>query len=131
MSNRLTDKQEAFVQAMLVPNTSQRAAYKKAYPNINMKESTIDSKASILMKSDKVKARFDDLKGKLRAKAEEEGILTAADVLKKVHDIILRNERADDKTALKALETYGKSLGIWIDTVEVKNEIVVVGDIDD
>lgn len=80
-ANILTDKQEKFVQG-LMKGLSQREAYKQAYSTSKMKESTIDEKACILLKNDKVRARFEDLHGKVIAKAEEETIADAIEIMK-------------------------------------------------
>lgn len=60
MSN-LTTKQEKYVQG-LVAGLSQRQAYIEAYPSAKKwKEQNVDSKASNLLKSDKVQARYQAL----------------------------------------------------------------------
>ncbi len=64
----LTTKQELFVQS-LIQGYSQREAYKMAYEADNMKDETIDSKASILFKTEKVRARYEELKNELKEKA--------------------------------------------------------------
>lgn len=58
--NKLTAKQEKFV-LNVVSGMSQRAAYRDAYPNSKMKDSVVDVKASELLKSGKVKVRYDEL----------------------------------------------------------------------
>lgn len=58
--NKLTAKQEKFV-LNVVSGMSQRAAYRAAYPNSKMKDSVVDVKASELLKSGKVKVRYDEL----------------------------------------------------------------------
>ena len=82
----LTKKQEKFV-SELIKGKSQREAYKKAYDASRMKDTTIDSKASILFKDEKVRARFDELKGKVVARAEEKTIMSALEVLKEIESI--------------------------------------------
>ena len=64
----LTTKQELFVQS-LIQGYSQREAYKMAYEADNMKNETIDSKASILFKTEKIRARYEELKNELKEKA--------------------------------------------------------------
>ena len=61
----LTIKQEIFVQR-LIEGCSQREAYKFAYETDNMKDETIDVKASNLFKTDKVRARYEELKNELK-----------------------------------------------------------------
>ena len=67
MSN-LTPKQEAFVQA-LIAGKSQREAYKEAYNATNMKDKTIDEKACVLFKTDKVRKRYEELLEEHKQKA--------------------------------------------------------------
>ena len=56
----LTSKQEKFIQA-LVAGKSQRQAYKEAYNAAKMKDKTIDERASVLFKNDKIKTRYNEL----------------------------------------------------------------------
>ena len=83
---KLTLKQEKFVQE-LIKGKSQREAYKIAYNAKNMKDTTIDSHACRLLKNDKVKARYDELRGKVVKRAEEKAIITAEEVLRGIADI--------------------------------------------
>ena len=83
---KLTQKQEKFVQE-LIKGKSQREAYKKAYDAKNMKDTTIDSHACRLFKNDKVKARYNELRGKVVKRAEEKAIITAEEVLRGIADI--------------------------------------------
>ena len=64
----LTTKQELFIQG-LIKGYSQSEAYKMAYEADNMKNETIDSKASILFKTEKIRARYEELKNELKEKA--------------------------------------------------------------
>lgn len=57
---KLTAKQEKFVQG-IIAGLSQREAYKEAYNTENMKDSTIDSRASRLLKEYKISARYREL----------------------------------------------------------------------
>ena len=73
----LTTKQDLFIQG-LIKGYSQREAYKMAYEADNMKNETIDSKASILFKTEKIRARYEELIKEykenalwIRSKAEE------------------------------------------------------------
>lgn len=83
---KLTQKQEKFVQE-LIKGKSQREAYKIAYNAKNMKDTTIDVKASQLFKTDKVRVRFEQLMGKVVKRAEEKAIITAEEVIKGIADI--------------------------------------------
>ena len=115
----LTPKQEGFLQSML-EGKSQRQAYKDNYDCKNMADKTIDEAACRLLANSKVNARWLELTTKLRQKAEEEGLLSATDVLRKVVELIERNEEEDDRTALEALKTYGKHLRLFTDKVELE-----------
>ena len=65
MSNILTTKEEIFVQC-LVEKKSQREAYKFAYNCENMKNESIDVKASNLFKKDKIRLRYEELINELK-----------------------------------------------------------------
>lgn len=66
---KLTAKQEKYVQG-LVAGLSQRKAYREAYTNSKeWKDSTVDSKASRLLKEDKVSARYTELMDEYKEKA--------------------------------------------------------------
>ena len=56
----LTTKQELFLQG-LIKGYSQREAYKMAYEADNMKNESIDVKASNLFKQDKIRLRYEEL----------------------------------------------------------------------
>jgi phage terminase small subunit len=64
----LTTKQEVFVQK-LIEGCSQRESYKFAYEADNMKNESIDVKASNLFKQDKIRLRYEELKNELKEKA--------------------------------------------------------------
>lgn len=90
MANDLTLKQEKFVQE-LIKGKSQRQAYKAAYNAKKMADSTIDSHASRLFKNDKVRARYEKLRGKVVKRAEEKAIITAEEVLSGIAEIARDN----------------------------------------
>jgi len=111
----LTPKQEIFV-ASLVKGNSQRQAYIEAYPNAaKWKEESIDSKASNLLKRDKVWTRYEEL----LKKAEDESILTAIE-RKRWLTSVIKAEKVTTSDKLKALDLLNKMDGQYIDKVEVK-----------
>ena len=57
---KITPKQDKFVKA-LINGMSQRQAYKFAYDAKNMKDTTIDSKACILIKKENVNKYYNKL----------------------------------------------------------------------
>ena len=63
----LTIKQEIFVQR-LIEGYSQREAYKFAYEADNMKNETIDKRASELFSKGDIKGRYEELKNELKQK---------------------------------------------------------------
>lgn len=86
----LTDKQEKFVQALIL-GKSQREAYKASFNCVRMKDEVIDVRACELFKTSKVKVRFEALKGRLIKEAEDECICDAKDVLKELMKIAFSN----------------------------------------
>lgn len=86
MAKGLTSKQEKFVQE-LIKGKSQREAYKTAYNAENMADNTIDVKASQLLKKDKVRVRYEQLRGKVIKRTEEKAIITAEEIIKEIADI--------------------------------------------
>lgn len=111
----LTPKQEIFV-ASLVKGNSQRQAYIEAYPNAaKWKDESVDSKASNLLKTDKVQTRYQEL----LKKAEDESILTAVE-RKRWLTSVIKGEKITTADKLKALDLLNKMDGQYIDKVEVK-----------
>lgn len=84
---KLTDKQERFVQE-LIKGKSQREAYRIAYPSSRKwKDGNVDSKASALFKNGKVRARFNEIKGKVIKRVEKKAIITAEEIIKEIASI--------------------------------------------
>lgn len=67
MSN-LTPKQEKYIIG-LVSGLSQREAYKQSYDCKNMKDATIDNKASALYRKGEIRARYEELMAEHKNKA--------------------------------------------------------------
>lgn len=84
MESNLTKKQEKFCQEYFLKSNASEA-YREAYNCSRMKPETIHSKASILLKNDKVRARIEILKAELyeRNRATIDEVLSiAADMLR-------------------------------------------------
>ena len=65
----LTQKQEAFVKA-LIAGKSQRHAYREAYPSsLTWKNESVDNKASKLFADAKIKARYNELMKEIHKEA--------------------------------------------------------------
>lgn len=131
----LTQKRENFVQNLIIGMT-QRQAYYKAFPSSEKwKPETVDSKASELLKNDKVLARYKEL----QAKAEDEAIITSIEMQKMYTEILKGEKKFKDYTFTKdgelierevpikasdwnkTSELLMKLQGAYIDKVEVKD----------
>jgi len=115
----LTAKREGFLQS-LRKGDSQRQAYKDNYNAENMTDKTIDEEACKLLALPKVNTRYREMMMELREKANEEGLMSATEVLRKLNELIVRNEEEDDRVALDGLKTYGKHHGLFTDKIELE-----------
>lgn len=97
---RLTKKQEKFVEE-LIKGKSQREAYKTAFNAENMKDETIDSKACLLYKKDKIRARYNGLMDKAIASGEVESI----EVRRRIISQLMKILQADVKLFFSFTET--------------------------
>lgn len=86
----LTAKQEKFVRE-LVKGKSQREAYKAAYNASNMKDTTIDKKASLLFNQGAIRGRYDELQRKVENKVTYD----AAEVKNLIIDTMMSIVKAD------------------------------------
>ena len=82
----LTSKQEKFVEE-LIKGKSQREAYKAAYNTSRLKNASIDSLACRLLKSPKVKLRYEELKSKAESKTGNGAIKMRAFIIAQLQDI--------------------------------------------
>lgn len=77
----LTIKQEKFAQGLFA-GLSQREAYRQAYPSsINWKDKTVDEKACLQAKNDKVMTRLAELNGKVVEAITAKKIITVEEIL--------------------------------------------------
>lgn len=139
----LTDRQERFVLG-LIKGKSQRDAYKAAFSTAKMKDKTIDEKACRLFADSKIRARYDELRGKVLQPEQDKAIATAQQVLEELTAIGLGTknfpaydmfgneaERKPSVTArLKALELLAKRHGLLTDHVQI-NGVMPVQIVDD
>lgn len=140
MSDKLTTRQERFVQNM-VKGMTQRQAYKDAF-NVNYDENAIDSNASTLFNSTKVQQRYKELMGKL----EEEAIMSAkermiwlTEVVKGVQkekeavftdgDIVIKDVEANLSTKIKAVDTLNKMTGEYKTILDGEVKITKLEDV--
>ena len=120
----LTDKQEKYIQELL-KGKSQREAYREAYPNSReWKDTTVDVKASELLKVGKVLVRYTQLREEREQEHKEKALYTLEEAVKDLkqlkdlamEDIQYNGFRQANSTAfinaakeLIELEALGKS----------------------
>lgn len=92
----LTTKQEIFVQRLIKGN-SQREAYKFAYNAENMKDGTIDKRASELFSKGEIKGRYEELLNEHKEKA----LYTREEA---VNDLIWIKEKAREDIEYRGLK---------------------------
>ena len=135
--SKLTTKQENFVQG-LVAGLSQRDAYKQAYKTDRMKDSTINVKASELVKDGKITVRYRELlkeysnmnlwtreaafneyewlKNRAKEDIQEEGVRQATanaflDSLEGMNQMAFRDLELADKKILAEIEKLEQQIG--------------------
>ena len=126
----LTPKREKFVQN-LVKGMSQREAYKNSFNAKNMKDTTIDKKASELFKKEEIRGRYDELVKRL----EDTTIMDAKERMKWLSKVIKGDvkekytywdngeqydgeKEADLTTKIKAMDTLNKMDGVYVTKVQ-------------
>ena len=82
----LTLKQEKFVEE-LIKGKSQREAYKAAYNTSRLKNASIDSLACRLLKTPKVKLRYEELRAKADEHSGNEAASMRAFIIAQLQDI--------------------------------------------
>lgn len=129
--DRLTPNQEEFVQN-LIQGQSQREAYKKAFSCVNQKDSTIDAKASKLIKQPKIKQRFDELQELLRERQNVKAIMTAEERMEWLSKLITGEVQeeyisveTDDLTGLKIerVKTHPAKLDTKLKAIDILNKM--------
>lgn len=126
----LSQNEEKYIFGLIAGKT-QRQAYLAAFPNSRKwKPETVDSKACALFNTDKVQARYHEIRDRLIEEAENDAIVTVKDVLRdlvEVKEICMAHKNApvalggmifDEKVfnasgANKALELLGRHLGMF------------------
>jgi phage terminase small subunit len=139
---KLTQKQEGFVLSIL-EGKSQIDAYKANYNCENMKDETIYSRASRLMKEYKISARLDTLRNEKATESKwtldklidefvavKEKCMQEEPVMKfdkQLGEYVETGEYVfKESGVIKALENIGKLLGHYTDKVEVTEKHIVV-----
>lgn len=111
-------RHEKFAQE-LASGKSQRIAYRSAFPNsVNWKDSTVDVKASVLAKDDKILVRLKELAEISTNKA----VMNAAQRKEWLSEI-MRSPEEETKDKLKACDILNRMEGEYLDKVEVAGQI--------
>lgn len=106
-------RHEKFVQC-LISGMSQRKAYREAFAQSGRwKDETVDSKASNLLKIDKVWTRFKEL----QELAQDQAILTRKERMVLLSDIARKGEK--DADMIKAIDTLNKMDNLYVNRTEV------------
>ncbi len=106
-------RHETFAQE-IAEGKSQRKAYRSAFPkSVNWKDETVDSKASVLAKNEKVLARIKEL----QEQATSKSIKTAIQRKEWLSSIIDSKEE-DTATKLKACDLLNKMDGEYTTKIE-------------
>ena len=121
MSDSLTIKQENFCQAYVLTGVASDA-YKEAYDAEDMKPETIYSKASLLLKKGKIRARIEEIK----KEAYERNKTTFDEVLSIASDILKADiaEAYDENGNIKKIGDIPRHLRMAIAGLE-SSEIIV------
>ncbi len=131
----LTPKQEKYVQN-LVKGMSQREAYKNSYNANNMKDTTIDKKASELFQKGEIRGRYDELVKRL----EDTAIMDAQERMKWLTKVVKGDVKekytywndgeqydgereADLTTKIKAIDTLNKMDNSYQQNVKINGTI--------
>ena len=109
----LTDKQEKFC-INVASGMTLCDAYKNSYDAENMKDDTIYSKACLLAKEDKIRARIDEL----RKEARTDKIMSAAKRKEWLTEMIMNDIDASKTDKLKAMDILNKMDGEYITKIE-------------
>ena len=106
-------RHETFAQE-IAKGLSQRKAYRVAFPkSVNWKDETVDSKASVLAKHEKVLARINELKDL----SSNEAIKTATE--RKIWlSRVMDDETEETTTKLKACDLLNKMEGEYVTKIE-------------
>jgi hypothetical protein len=130
----LTVKEEKYVQNLL-KGMSQREAYKNSYNASNMKDKTIDERACVLFKKDKIKTRYHELIEKTAKKTiisvqERKELLTKIAIGEEYetcssNDGELYTTPPKIEARMKALDILNKMDGQYIQEIKSNNNTII------
>lgn len=109
----LTDKQEKFAQCVALEGMSLSDAYRSAYDTSRMKDKTVNERASVLAKDNKIRARIDELRESLATPK----IMTAQQRMEWLTKVI-NDENESTKNRLSASDQMNKMQGEYVTKVE-------------
>lgn len=113
-------RHEKFAQG-LAEGMSQRKAYRAAFPSsVNWKDETVDAKASVLAKDDKVLERLRELADQ----STTEAVMNATQRKEWLTEII-RSEAEETKDKLKACDLLNRMEGAYKDKLQVDGNLSV------
>lgn len=118
----LTEKQEKFVQSIVLEGMNYSDAYRSAYNTDRMTDKTVNEKASILAKEDKITARM----AELRKETITPKIMSAQKRQEWLTEVI-NDPDIDINARLKASDQLNKMQGEYVQKVEadVKQEFTI------
>ena len=130
--DKLTLKQEKFVQEYLSNGGNATQAYKVAYDAENTSSKTINENASRMLANSKIKARLNEY----QEKTQETVLYTAEKSFNKLDELLElaltpegESGRINLQAALKAEELKGRLVGLYTERVEAKvGELPVIKD---
>lgn len=129
MKQRLTGQQEAFVRA-LVQGQNRLEAYRTAYQADRMTDETVDRRAHTLLKDEKIRARYQELRGMAGKEEGKREVASADAILEELSSIGLGGAGDDDegtgapgiRERLKALELLGRHYRLFVQTEKTPGE---------
>lgn len=130
--DKLTLKQEKFVQEYLSNGGNATQAYKVAYDGNKNSDKTNNENASRMLANSKIKARLNEY----QEKAQETVLYTAEKSFNKLNELLAlalcpegESGRINLQAALKAEELKGRLVGLYTEHVEAKvGELPVIKD---
>ena len=114
---KLTAKQEAFSHCVASGSGTQSHCYREIYDCEKSSPSVIWSESSRLLANPMVTARVNQLKGRIEAQRQAQGISDRQRVLERLRDMV-DTATPLDSNRLRALELLGRSAGVFVDRVE-------------
>ena len=118
MAELTNARHEKFAQC-IASGMSQRKAYRAAFPkSVNWKDETVDSKASVLSKNDKVVERL----GELAKESSSKAVMTAKE-RKEWLTALIYKEGEDTKDRLKAIDILNRMEGEYIEKVNINGQV--------